>query len=284
MRPAVDRGDEVGQAAERRLPFALPLLAEHVERGTLRASATRRCRRRCRRRRSWPGRSRRRRGPSSSLLVDDLVEQLAGRRRTACVRLVADVGSSKIVGILALQLPGQEERRPVDVRDDLVEREVVEHCACRGTRACRCAASAQSVAKRLRERLGVGHELPLLPSASRLSRSRLLQRAVLAVEARLACSGRSAARRRRRSARRPSTWTTVLVIAGAILTAVCLALVVAPPISSGIVEALPLHLAGDVDHLVEARRDQAREADHVDAFARGPSPGSSRRGPSRPGR
>ena len=49
----------------------------------------------------------------------------------------------------------------------------------------------------------------------------------------------------------------------------CLALVVAPPISSGSVEALPLHLAGDVHHFVEARRDQAAEADHVDPFLDG---------------
>jgi hypothetical protein len=44
---------------------------------------------------------------------------------------------------------------------------------------------------------------------------------------------------------------------------VCWRLVVAPPISSGSVEPAPLHLGGDVRHLVEARRDQAREPDDV---------------------
>ena len=41
--------------------------------------------------------------------------------------------------------------------------------------------------------------------------------------------------------------------AGSILTAVCVREVVAPPISSGSVEALALHLAGDVAHLLERR-------------------------------
>ena len=54
--------------------------------------------------------------------------------------------------------------------------------------------------------------------------------------------------------------------------------------STAAAQRRPLHLAGDVDHLVEARRDQAREADDVDAFSRRPSRESSRTAPSRPGR
>ena len=41
-------------------------------------------------------------------------------------------------------------------------------------------------------------------------------------------------------------------------SAVCALLVVAPPISSGILRLEPLHLGGDGDHLVERRRDQPR--------------------------
>ena len=41
--------------------------------------------------------------------------------------------------------------------------------------------------------------------------------------------------------------------------------VVAPPISSGSVEPAARHLACDVDHLVERRRDEPREADDVGA-------------------
>ena len=55
----------------------------------------------------------------------------------------------------------------------------------------------------------------------------------------------------------------------ATLTAVCARDVVAPPISSGIVEALPLHLGGQVDHLVQRRRDQPGEADDVGAHLAG---------------
>ena len=42
--------------------------------------------------------------------------------------------------------------------------------------------------------------------------------------------------------------------------------VVAPPISSGSVEPAPLHLGGDVDHLVQRRRDQPGQPDDVGAL------------------
>ena len=44
---------------------------------------------------------------------------------------------------------------------------------------------------------------------------------------------------------------------------------VAPPISSGHVEALALHLGGNKAHLVERRRDEAGQADDVDLLALG---------------
>ena len=59
------------------------------------------------------------------------------------------------------------------------------------------------------------------------------------------------------------------VYSGAILTAVCWRDVVAPPIRSGSVEATPLHLLRDDDHLVERGRDEAREADDVAALLDG---------------
>ena len=62
-----------------------------------------------------------------------------------------------------------------------------------------------------------------------------------------------------------STCTTGCEYSGAIFTAVCWRDVVAPPIRSGSVEAAPLHLVRGVDHLVERRRDQARQADDVGA-------------------
>ena len=49
--------------------------------------------------------------------------------------------------------------------------------------------------------------------------------------------------------------------------AVCAAEVVAPPTSSGMraVETASFHFLGDVHHLVERRRDQTAETDHVRA-------------------
>ena len=70
---------------------------------------------------------------------------------------------------------------------------------------------------------------------------------------------------------------------GAIFTAVCTREVVAPPISSGSVKPCALHLARDVRHLLERRRDQARQADDVGVLARARSRGSSAPAPSRRG-
>jgi hypothetical protein len=49
---------------------------------------------------------------------------------------------------------------------------------------------------------------------------------------------------------------------------VCSRLVVAPPISSGTSKPWRCISLGDVDHLVQRRRDQAGQADHVDVLAR----------------
>ncbi len=86
----------------------------------------RRCTARCRRPREAAGQKPYTPRAVSSLFDDDLVEQspgvveqLAGARRRR--------GVVEDLGILALQLPGQEERRPVDVRDQFLQRKVVEH-------------------------------------------------------------------------------------------------------------------------------------------------------------
>jgi hypothetical protein len=71
---------------------------------------------------------------------------------------------------------------------------------------------------------------------------------------------------------------------GAIFTAVCTFDVVAPPMSSGIVEALRSISLATCTHLVERRRDEAREADDVDACSRAVLEDLLRRAPSRPGR
>ena len=73
------------------------------------------CRGRCRRRSPSPGRSRRRRGPSAASRAtirssSRWASSNSLRGRLADLRIVEDRR------ILALQLPGQEERRPVDVR------------------------------------------------------------------------------------------------------------------------------------------------------------------------
>ncbi len=83
------------------------------------------------------------------------------------------------------------------------------------------------------------------------------------------CSGESRALTTLTTREASSTWTTPGGYSGAILTAVCAALVVAPPIRSGTVKPCALHLLGHMDHLVERRGDQAREADGVDLLLPG---------------
>ena len=108
--------------------------------------------------------------------------------------------------------------------------------------------------------------------------------AVLGVERARARAGSSRSETTPTTREASSTCTTGCAYAGAICTAVCWRDVVAPPISSGSVEPAPLHLARDVDHLVERRRDQPREADDVGALLDARCRGSARPAPSRRGR
>ena len=198
----LDRRDVVGQAAERRSGPRAPTAGGASGTGTARSSATRRCRRRCRRRRSWPGRSRRRRWPSAASRRRS-GRAAVWRRRTA---RGASAPTTRVVEdprVLALQLPGHEERRPVDVRDDLGR--AGSRARTRGAeerRARRSATSAQSIANRRAQRLGVGDELALRRLRRSASRSCSCSARFSRSSSAAARRG-SAGRRRRRSARRP---------------------------------------------------------------------------------
>ena len=145
--------------------------------------------------------------------------------------------SSRIDGIAPLQLPGLEERRPVDVRDELAERVVVvdeqprRPASSRGTVA---QSRRERPPPRLLERARCGPRLPGrvlacagAPASPRTSRGE-----------RLASLRREEpARDRRRRGTASATWTTGPAYSGAIRTAVWAADVVAPPIRSGVVRA-----------------------------------------------
>ena len=82
------------------------------------------------------------------------------------------------------------------------------------------------------QRIGIRHQCPLLPVGERLAVA-LLRLVVLADELGLLLRVQQVLDHRHRD-RGVDEWTTGSAYAGAILTAVCLALVVAPPIRSGI--------------------------------------------------
>ena len=99
---------------------------------------------------------------------------------------------------------------------------------------------------------------------------RVLRRAGAPGRSRFSASSVAAARRveqrrrrRRRRATRRARAPSRCAYAGAIRTAVCWRDVVAPPISSGSSSPRRSISRRDVDHLVERRRDQAREPDDV---------------------
>ena len=132
-----------------------------------------------------------------------------------------------------LQLPRREEERPVDELRDVRERHVVQ------------VAAADEPGRRddvvvpvglqpVRARLLVGQQRLLAPRRVLLADLRL-RRAIGRVERRRA--RRRAGSTTTSTARdASSTWTTGPLYSGAIFTAVCCLLVVAPPISSGIVK------------------------------------------------
>ena len=194
-------------------------------------------------------------------LVDDPREQrarvgvqLAGRGPDL------GVGEDRRVG--AAQLPGGEERRPVDALDELRERVVLE----------RAHAQERRPGRRPRSSPADGRLARAVASVSRVSRSRRPSRS------RRTCSYSSRIRRRvgvrgrrgRAASPRPptardasATWTTGDEYGGLDLDR---------RVDAGRRRAadqqrrrhpLALHQRRDVDHLVERRRDQARQADEV---------------------
>ena len=60
-----------------------------------------------------------------------------------------------------------------------------------------------------------------------------------------------------------------LLKTGAIFAAVCALLVVAPPISKGNLQIEALHLASNVDHFVQRRRDQTGETNGIGFLGNG---------------
>src|SRR5262249_5731302 len=117
---ASDGGDVVCKAAEILLPLALPLLAKEVETRLLLGSRVigvnedvvilRVC-----------GEEAVHSAGGEEPALEELIQQGIGLFEQIA-RLVADVRVIENLRILALHLPGHEERRPVDVRPYLVQR------------------------------------------------------------------------------------------------------------------------------------------------------------------
>ena len=152
-----------------------------------------------------------------------VVVQLA--RRGAVLRMVEDGGEA------SLQLPRREEERPVDERHHVFEPHVVQQtragedgvaiASCRQSSRRRLAFAASHVSSGRRR------------TAPCCSRSAILLGAVRAVERRPLRVGFSRLETTSTARDASSTCTTGWLYSGAIFTAVCGLLVVAPPISSG---------------------------------------------------
>ena len=188
---------------------------------------------------------------------------------------VASSKSSRAAGLLedlrelALQLPREEEERPVDVgaRASRASGSSVAHAGEAGA-----ARSIEVELLGVPARVGERQERPALLLGV-LTAQALLQRSRLSTSSttRRSASSRSETTPTTREA--SSTCTVGRLYSGAIRTAVCWRDVVAPPIRSGRCEPAALHLLRDVHHLVERRRDQPREADRSRSPPRRPSRG-----------
>ena len=236
--PAVQRRREVGQRQVRPAVGPGHLLAQRVQPGQLRPSAPRRPRARCRRRASSrPARSRptpsARSRPSSTTRREHglgVVEEVA--------RGGAHLGVVQDVRVAPAQLPGGEERRPVDALDELGERDSRPGCARPGrwaaaARAGRRPVDAQPAGARLGQRDAArrARRAPRGCAAPRRTRRGVpprTRRASPGPAARRRRPPRATRRRRGRRARcRPARAAPR-----------CAPEVVAPPMSSGMREAL----------------------------------------------
>ncbi len=126
IRPAaILRGDEIGERIKRLGAAAFPLLAQRVD---------------ARERLLWLGRIEELNIVPNTigrpeaihairreqLLVDDAIQQ-APRVIVELARFAADGRIVKNLGVLSLEFPRREERRPVDVIDQLAQRQPLDH-------------------------------------------------------------------------------------------------------------------------------------------------------------
>ena len=166
------------------------------------------------------------------LLVDDAIEQRfrvlveLARGRTV-LRMLEDARKA------TFQLPRREEERPVDEPGDLCERQIVEEPRGRGTTARRSRArpsrSAACWRAPARTRAAASRDVTRTSRESRPARPGWRDR-------RPASPRRAGSRRRRRRATRRARGRPARWYSGAIFTAVCCRLVVAPPMRSGTVK------------------------------------------------
>ena len=222
-------------------------------------------------------------------VVVQLAGGLAGRR------VVEDVGEA------ALHLPGVEERLPVDVAraarpsgvvvedPDVLARSVR---AVTGETSWSCWSSSAGAAGGSRpSRSACGSrgparasQRPVVSWPRAAARSDVVVGLDLGEQLRRAARRRAARRRPAPTARRPSPRPPGRRTSASTLTAVCAREVVAPPISSGISKPWRSISDGEVDHLVERRRDQPGQPDDVGADLARRCRGSSAPAPSRRGR
>src|SRR6185503_8311973 len=201
---------------------------------------------------------------SQPALADGLLEQ-ATRVRVQVARLLADLRVGEDVRELAAELPGVEERHPVDVARQIFERVVVEDThaeEARHRRHVRIPAAVETVGARLCDRQ--------LRTLDLLAMMLLAPRRVLALDARDVLGTLVAGHQLLTDADRPRR--VLHVHDGAFVLRIDLHRGVRGRSGRATdqqrqLEALPLHFPGNVHHLVERRRDQARQADHVGALA-----------------
>ena len=171
----------------------------------------------------WPGAAVRR--PSA--------RAAAGRRRTAPRGRAQRFVVGQDLRVVAGQLPGVEERRPVDVA------RAAPRAACRGTSArpgtsaAAASAAVQSSLQAVRARLRRASGARAGSSRSACWRRSSAYASRVVPRTRRAPCRRAAPGRRPPRATHPATWTTGPEYAGSSLTAVWARDVVAPPISSG---------------------------------------------------
>ena len=191
-------------------------------------------------------------------------------------RGLAELGVVEDGGKVARQLPGGEERRPVDVVDELGERIVVEHPRAEEARPRRHVVARPVELERVGAR-GRQRQPLLVLLAARMRRG---DAGIFARGCRRRSCGRASRRHQRRGdADRAAGVGDIDRLA---------APVVRMDLDRGVhaagggaadqqrqVEALALHLGGDVAHLVERRRDQAGEPDDVGLLRAARSRGSS---------